>query len=230
MNNNNSIPDGGGSGVFFGGDEGTNNTSIIRNRFGGHVNADVNTQGVLGGGDPAEALTIASNTSADSATFLVLVNANDPKVISNQITKNPALDPGSAMLIDTKTDDAQVLSNIITGGQGTGIRVAALFGPDASTDLRVSKNIIQSRTNGVLIEELDSGRFSSNVIQESTANGIQVDATVDPVTPLLFSGNVAQDSGTWDARDETTDGGTAGTANIWQGNVCPQDSPNGICV
>ncbi|OEV07733.1 hypothetical protein AN219_31835 [Streptomyces nanshensis] len=230
VNNNNSLPEGGGSGVFLGGGQGTNNLSVIQNRFGGHVNADVNTQGVLGGGDPAEDLTIAGNTSTDSATFLVLINADGPRVLSNQITKNAALPSGSAMLIDSDTDNAQVLSNIITGGQGTGIRVAALFGPDPSTDLRVSNNIVRARTNGVLIEGLDSGTFSSNVVQASTANGIQVDATVDPATPLLFTGNVARDNATWDAIDETSGGGTAGTANTWRGNVCPKDSPDGICV
>ena len=51
-----------------------------------------------------------------------------------------------------------------------------------------------------------------------------------PTTPLVFSGNVSQTSTVWDAEDDTTGGGTAGTANTWSGNVCPKDNPNGICV
>lgn len=230
VDNNVDSPATGGTGIFFGGGQGSNSTSVVDNRFGGHVNADVNTQGVIGGTDPAENLTIANNTSVDSATFLVLVNADAPTVARNQITKSAALPSGSAMLIDADTDGAQILSNNITGGQGTGIRVSALFGPSASTDLTVAKNIVRSRTNGVSIAELDSGRFSGNVVQTSTANGIQVDATVNPVTPLVFTSNVAQNNAVWDARDQTTGSGTAGTANIWRGNVCPKDDPDGICV
>ncbi|SCK58309.1 Right handed beta helix region [Streptomyces sp. WMMB 714] len=228
VDNNNSLP-AGGSGVFLGGGQGTDNLSITQNRFGGHVNADVNTQGVLGGGDPAEALTIASNTSVDSATFLVLINANNPRVQSNRISKGPAEPSGSAMLVDANTDGAQILGNQITGGQGTGIRVAALFGPDPSTNMRVTRNTIRSRTDGVLVEALDSGTFSSNIVENSTANGIQVDPAVAPVTPLLFSSNISRFNAVWDARDQTSGGGTAGTANTWRGNVCPKDSPDGIC-
>ena len=230
VDNNNSLPQG-GTGVFLGGGQGTNFTSITQNRFSGHVNADVNTQGVLDGSDPAEELSITSNTSVDSSTFLVLVNADGPAVATNQVTKNSALPSGSAVLVDSNTDQAQIQGNIITGGAGTGINVTAQFGSLApSTGLNVTGNVISSRTNGVSVSELDSGTFSGNVIRGSSNNGIQVNSSVTPTVPLVFSGNVATGNGVWDANDDTSGGGTAGTANTWTGNVCPKDDPNGICV
>jgi hypothetical protein len=229
---NNNVGAGGGTGVFLGGTQGTDFTSISSNRFSGHVSTDINTQGVLAGTDPAEALTISSNTSVDSATFLVLLHANSPSVTANQVTKNAALPSGSAMLIDSRTDNAQIRSNQITGGVGTGINVTALFGitPAPSTNLNVTGNVVRSRTNGMRVAALSSGRFSGNVISGSSNDGILVESSVTPTTPLVFSGNVSQTSSVWDAEDDTTGGGTAGTANTWSGNVCPKDSPNGICV
>ncbi|OEV09594.1 right-handed parallel beta-helix repeat-containing protein [Streptomyces nanshensis] len=230
VDNNNSLPQG-GSGIFLGGGQGTNFTSITQNRFGGHVSADVNTQGVLDGSDPAEALSITNNTSADSSTFLVLVNADSPAVTSNQITKSAALSSGTAMLIDSNTDNAQIQKNTITGGVGTGINVTAQFGSLApSTALNVTGNIVTSRTNGVSVSALDSGTFSGNVLQRNTNNGIQVNSSVTPATPLVFSRNVSQANTVWDANDDTTGSGTAGTANTWTGNICPKDDPNGICI
>ncbi len=230
VDNNNSLPQG-GTGIFLGGGQGTNFTSITQNRFSGHVNADVNTQGVLDGSDPAEELSITDNASADSSTFLVLVNADSPTVTGNQITKNSALPSGSAMLIDSETDHAQIQRNIITGGAGTGINVTAQFGTqDPSTSLNVTGNVITSRTNGISISELDSGTFSGNVIRSSSNNGIQVNSSVTPLIPLVFNGNVATGSTVWDANDDTSGSGTAGTANTWTGNACPKDDPNGICV
>lgn len=180
---------------------------------------------------PAEALTINSNTSVDSATFLVLANANDPNVTANQVTKNSALPAGSAMLIDSKTDNARIQSNQITGGAGTGINVTAQFGSlDPSTNLNVTGNVVRSRTNGVRVADLDSGTFSGNIISGSSNDGILVESSVTPTTPLVFSGNVSRTSTVWDAEDNTTGSGTAGTANTWSGNVCPKDNPNGICV
>jgi nitrous oxidase accessory protein NosD len=231
VDNNNSLPQGGGSGIFLGGGQSTDFTSITQNRFGGHVNADVNTQGVANGSDPGEALSITGNTSVDSATFLVLINATSPRVTTNQITKNSALPSGSAMLIDTNTDGARIEGNTITGGAGTGINVTAQFGSlIPSARLTVTTNRITSRTNGLSVSALDSGTFSGNVIQSSSNNGIQVNASVTPTTPLRFIGNVSTGNSVWDATDDTTGGGTAGTANTWTGNVCPKDDPNGICV
>lgn len=230
VDNNNSLPQG-GTGVFLGGGQGTNFTSITQNRFSGHVNADVNTQGVLDGSDPAEELSITGNASVDSSTFLVLINADAPRVTTNQITKNSALPAGSAMLIDSNTDQARIQGNTITGGAGTGINVTAQFGSlEPSTNLNVRGNVINSRTNGVSISGLDSGTFSGNIAQRSSNNGIQVNSSVTPAVPLVFSGNVATGSSVWDANDDTSGGGTAGTANTWTGNVCPKDDPNGICV
>ncbi|NLU71887.1 hypothetical protein HCC61_04170 [Streptomyces sp. HNM0575] len=228
--NNNSLPQG-GTGIFLGGGQGTDFTSITQNRFSGHVNADVNTQGVLAGTDPAEELSITNNTSADSSTFLVLVNADAPEVTSNQITKSSALPAGTAVLVDSNTDQAQIQGNTITGGAGNGISVTAQFGSlDPSTALNVRGNIITSRTNGVNVSALGSGTFSSNVIRSSSNNGIQVNSSVAPTVPLVFNGNVATGNAVWDANDDTSGGGTAGTANTWTGNVCPKDDPNGICV
>lgn len=228
--NNTGLPSG-GTGIFLGGGQGTNFTTITQNRFAGHATADVNTQGVLAGGDPAEALSITSNTSVDSATFLVLINAVSPRVTSNQISKSATVESGSAMLVDSNTDDARLQGNIINGGAGTGINVTAQFGSlSPSTRLNVSSNQIFNRTNGLRVAALASGTFAGNVIQRSTENGILVASSVEPSSPLRFTGNVSTPNTVLDAADDSTGSGTAGTANIWSGNVCPKDEPAGICV
>lgn len=240
----NNRPGSGLQGIFIGGGSapanvGTDNTSISNNLFGDHQGQDINTQGVLAGGDPSEDLTITNNRSVDSRSFLILINSNNPVVSGNQIQKPTTGTSGNSMRLDSNTNGAEVTRNVISSGRGSGILVSALFGSmDPSTDLNVERNVIQrialgtgtdGTGAGLRVNALDSGTFSSNVLTRNYL-GIQVASTVAPTTPLVFSRNSARGSTLLDAQDETTGGGTAGTANTWTQNVCPKDSPNGICV
>ncbi|WP_139140682.1 right-handed parallel beta-helix repeat-containing protein [Streptomyces abyssalis] len=240
----NNRPGSGLQGIFIGGGSapanvGTDNTTITENLFGEHEGQDINTQGVLDGSDPSEDLTITGNRSVDSRGFLILLNSNDPVVSSNHIQKPVTGISGNSMRIDANTHRADVSGNVISSGRGTGINVSAIFGNlEPSTELNLERNVInrialgtaaEHTGAGVRVSALDSGTFFSNVLSRNH-RGIQVVSTVDPVTPLLFNRNVARGSTLLDAEDETTGGGTQGTANTWTQNVCPKDSPPGICV
>lgn len=228
VDNNVASPDTGGTGIFFGGGQGSNNVDVAYNRFSGHVNADINTAGTAA--DPHDDLTIAYNTSVNSATFLVLINADGPTVAYNQVTKSSSVQAGTGILIDANTQNARVVENTLTGGQGAGVRIASEFGPTPSTGLTFALNEIRSRTDGLLVQRLDSGRFLRNQISGSTDDGIEVESGVNSTSPLQFTSNRSTGNTDLDALDATTGGGTAGTANTWRQNVCPKDSPNGICL
>jgi hypothetical protein len=132
------------------------------------------------------------------------------------------------------------------GYDGTGIVLYADFrwsdGADELTQNRIRKNkiLLMSDTPTVVnangIELTDSrddpsppvifgNRVTDNDIKGVSGNGIVVSGTPNN----LFKKNDIQDSDGFDAFDDTTGDGTAGTANIWDDNDCDTSSPAGIC-
>jgi parallel beta-helix repeat protein len=66
----------------------------------------------------------------------------------------------------------------------------------------------------------------SNLVTNNAANGIFYDRAT---AGNDIYGNTARANGAFDCRDNSTGGGTSGTANNWWGNGGPRSLPPGIC-
>ena len=71
----------------------------------------------------------------------------------------------------------------------------------------------------------NDNRIENNDIMDSVCDGIHI---FDGEFNLLEKNDIAA-SGSTDAADDTTGGGTAGTANTWKKNDCTTSSPPGLC-
>jgi hypothetical protein len=72
--------------------------------------------------------------------------------------------------------------------------------------------------SGVLIDK--------NVLNSNVFDGLRADPGA---TGNRFEGNKASSNGSHDCHDDTTGGGTAGTANTWKDNEGNTQTPEGIC-
>ncbi len=97
-----------------------------------------------------------------------------------------------------------------------------------------NNNIVDSGDTGISFANFDAAtdpatpndnRVSSNRIGASGFDGIHV---FDGSSNLLLN-NWMTGSGSTDAADDTSGGGTAGTANTWKNNKCSTSSPPGLC-
>jgi parallel beta-helix repeat protein len=75
---------------------------------------------------------------------------------------------------------------------------------------------------------------ASNTVSNNTSNGNGTDGILADVNTggNQFTTNVLKNDGGFDARDQSSGGGTAGTDNNWTGNTCTpagDSSPAGLC-
>jgi hypothetical protein len=134
------------------------------------------------------------------------------------------------------------------GTNGAGILLVTLFGEDGSG------GAVAMTKNRIVENEIS---LTSDNPSVTDVMGIWLaDIRVDPTPPVIFGNKVSEnkvehvgrygiavtgapgnrlvdneieDSGTFDAFDDTTGSGTAGTANRWKGNDCDTSSPDGLC-
>ena len=124
--------------------------------------------------------------------------------------------------------------NTITGNTFVGIEL------DMSTGLNISNNTIASNGGttyyyedaGLLLVQSTNTAITGNQSNNNNGSGIFLDAgsTGNTVTGNSFTGNYYFDSTDYlfasaDAVDLSAGTSTAGTSNIWVGNVAPPTSP-----
>ena len=100
---------------------------------------------------------------------------------------------------------------------------------------RILRNLISlSGDTGVSLANFDLGTApatpNDNVIAHNKVDGSVVDGIhVFDGADNLFQKNKITNSGGTDAVDDTSGGGTAGTANTWKKNTCSTSIPAGLC-
>jgi parallel beta-helix repeat protein len=147
------------------------------------------------------------------ATGVLLFQAGDVLVAGNRVLDN------QEGIVDVQTDGAAVLLNQVSDSLGIGVD---LFG---AKNLTVAGNVVTDNgTAGIFLQDVTGSTVALNlsrgnqtgvlVTGASSGNGIRFND---------LRGNTG-----FDAFDDTTGTGTAGTANTWAGNRFDDASPTGL--
>jgi hypothetical protein len=102
-----------------------------------------------------------------------------------------------------------------------GVQDVPTFGGDIPLGIKLFGGVENSK-----VLDNDIGFLGTRIL--SFAVGITVQ---DSASNNVLGGNIVGGGGAviWDCLDESTGGGTAGTANTWTANFGPNDDPEGIC-
>ena len=197
------------------------------------------SRGAIGrvrGNEVSEA--ISPNPGAGSGSGIILFCAGRSVVSENVFL---ASDLGVALVDNSK---ARVTDNEVRDSLFDAYSlqiIGSVYGPLGCPDFpsptdrnRLEGNeAFNSARFGVVLASIDpfdptppsNNRILDNGIEGSAGDGIHVSGGSDN----RFKYNVIENSGRFDAVDETTGSGTSGTANRWVDNECVTSSPGGLC-
>ena len=113
-----------------------------------------------------------------------------------------------------------VNNNAVVGSTFDGITL------DTSTGTSVQNNRSQSNDQGVGVYTTMNATLSNNQAKNNRSNGFYAYFDTSGNT---FQNDQARGSGMFDCRDDSSGGGTAGTANFWLNDQGTTSSPAGIC-
>jgi hypothetical protein len=114
------------------------------------------------------------------------------------------------------------LLNCTSGTCDAGVRITASL-PGSRLD---QVQVTSPTHHGIWLLSGASGvNVTRCTVSAAAAVGIQADAGSSANT---IAGNKATGSGTFDGQDQSSGGGTAGTANFWSGNTLGSKSPSGL--
>lgn len=220
----------GGQGVFNTSGP-ANDVLVSENLFRNHRVAAFNT---IGAADRSTGLVFRHNESVDDATLAVVNQSSGIRIEFNRATKSPALPSGTGILLGGNSDGPVVRGNTIIGGQGVGIGIISAFGVP-NTDVLVEANLITGRDVGIGVTGPHddtvtirlNGVFGSR--GEGAANGFGIRLLGD-TDGVVVAKNAVLGSRQLDCSDESTGGGTAGTANMWLLNIGATSDPLGLCL
>ncbi|WP_410808842.1 nitrous oxide reductase family maturation protein NosD [Micromonospora sp. 067-2] len=245
ITNNTAAGSSSGNGIFFTNGP-ANNVTISDNAFAGNSPA-INTTGAGDGTTRSQNLTITGNTSVDDVNFVALFLAQHVRITGNTIRWTNPNDTaaGSALYLSGGNNDVTVADNTIDGGAASGINLNNIsYSGNPSSAVRITGNTITRRLNGIRVPaSTNAGPVATDV----TISGNRIsDAGVGDTVPgpaaggngiwlqggsqFTVTGNTALTSVSTDCRDETTGGGTAGTANNWTNNTGVTSFPAGLCT
>jgi parallel beta-helix repeat protein len=125
--------------------------------------------------------------------------------------------------------DLEISHNDLFRHVGTGI---VLAGPSTGVVVR-SNDIESNRGSGIALFDADANLLKSNHI-ELNGNPVLVDMTDGIRVNSLSAGNRIltnhmSENDTHDCHDDSVGGGTAGTANEWEGNTGQTENRLGLC-
>jgi parallel beta-helix repeat protein len=129
-----------------------------------------------------------------------------------RIVKNESENNGGDGVFLNNSDHVVVDGNELSFNGSDGIELIG------SNNNLISSNHLNQ--NGFSIAQCGPSEGSGN------CTGIRLHSNS---TNNKISHNTAKDNLVWDAQDNSSGFGTAGTANTWTKDVCPKDSPEGIC-
>jgi nitrous oxidase accessory protein NosD len=209
---------GSGSGTAIDSESGLHATTIRDNLFIGNSNASV----LVSDAGTNDGITILRNRATSP---ILLYNTSDSSVTANNLSGNV----GSAVFLGGDDHNVVISRNTIYSPVYSGIRSAD--NPSApNTAITMSNNRIRGAGfYGIHIgaSSLNGGTIRGNVVVGSDPDGI---FTESGNTGNVFVSNTVRNSRTIDIRDESTGGGTAGTANSYTDNRCDTSDPSGLCV
>ena len=164
--------------------------------------------------------------------------SNRNVIKGNTVTGTPV---GDGIDFNTESVGNDVHHNIFDGNR-RGIKVYR----NSDNNLIHHNTVTASVREGIRIGRgADSNQVFNNSVHNSGRNGLSViipdPNNLDPnplfntepennfISDNTLQGNGSGDSAFFDIFDETTDGGTLGTRNVYQGNICDTSSPIGLC-
>jgi parallel beta-helix repeat protein len=163
--------------------------------------------------------TISGNVytvSGTTATGILLFTPGSTDIENNRLNA----DDTGVYAFDAGGTSSTVENNKIVNGTYDGITV------DLSDGLSVQNNKVQTNDNGVGVYETSSASITNNDVDDNRTNGFFADTDTSGNT---FQSNNADDSGSFDCRDDSHGAGTAGTDNFWLKDKGDTSSPMGIC-
>lgn len=231
---------GAGYGIYS--ERGAAGVLIADNLFERH-----NGGGILFADDPGdkrlqERVRVECNKSIDDNSFATFYATTDVQVVANTVRNEdpPSTYDASAIFIGARNRDILVKANRIKSANGTGIDVRDSGAPpnpaSPPEDVAVLKNkVAKAKLHGIDIAATGTEQYGvrGNLAVRNGEVGIHVGAPIPEDGPAggELTRNTALDNGVLDCQDQTLGGGTAGTANLWEGNVGgpDRDQPDGIC-
>jgi nitrous oxidase accessory protein NosD len=230
-------------------DQGVENVNILANKSEGNASAFL----ILVGGVTLETnqahLTVRNNTLTGDGAVIV---QNTDDILIERNTMNGST--GSAIFYAGGVTNSIVRRNNIQDCAFTGInlRVSAFIATAVNADNRISFNTVEGCGDaGIRLREGTTRTrvFSNTVNDTASMDGISVEASTFNLvhrnrtfnnnrdglyadagsTSNFFNQNRSGDNGEHDCHDDSTDGGSAGTANAWFANEGATDSPGGLC-
>jgi hypothetical protein len=165
-----------------------------------------------------------TNPSAPGATFLFAGNhASDATNADNQVVGS---EYGDGIDLDSVTTGTVLKHNVADNDPAEGV---SLFGTTAVT---ANANTLRSDFNGFLLDlgstavTANANTLKHNIVSASGNDGFL--ATSNSGGNNFFH-NSSLTNAVLDAQDQSTGLGTAGTANLWEGNNCQTSDPSGLC-
>lgn len=210
---------GSGSGNGIESDQGLHNTAIHNNLFSGNSS---NAIGLTDGPFTNSGIQIRHNR-ADSP--VVLYNTSGSSVSKNTFGR----DVGSAVFLGGNDQTIVIDSNTMNAPVFAGVRVGD--NPTViNTGITISNNTIRGAGfYGIHIgaSSLTAGTINANTVNGNDPEGIFTESGNDGNT---FQDNVVTRSKSFDIEDDSSGGGTSGTANTYINNTCGSSDPSGLCV
>jgi hypothetical protein len=200
-----------------------NNTVIDQNLFTANENSAVVII------NSSSNLTISNNRSVGDDTFVALFNANG--AVRDQIVYNTGTGfKGSALFFGGGNDGVVVDHNDLRNGAFSGIGFNNTFGNGPDKNMVIINNTVMymgaSGLNAADNSLVNSTIYNNPHFDKNLGDGIHMDMLN---SRNVVQGNSMRGNGGYDAHDESTGTGTAGTANTWVKNSCATSSPAGLC-
>ena len=190
--------------------------------------------GIVLGIEPADPgvtisdVTIEHNKSFQDDSFVAMFNAPGTVLDHNEVEQSF----GSSFFIGGGNDGSVITHNKVSDGAYDAIQTTLLFGGTASTDLEISHNDIDHMgRNGIYASGFGGPSMTSSLVSDNhSKNNVNDGIKIGP----LNSGNTILNNDmkgntNFDAEDDSSGTGTAGTANTWLKNKCNTSFPLGLC-
>jgi len=216
-----------GNGVYS--DQGLANALVQGNHSYGHSSSGgVYTNGPMN--PTPDRVTIQGNINNNDDEGYSIYRSTNSSIIGNIINGGTS----HGLCIGPQNDGLAIQGNIVKGQLGFGFVFAGCSETGGvSKNLTISGNIVNSKSTAFVVEnsKLKNSTISNNIFKSTNGHGIWVKASPNN-SGNVFSGNIVNGgAGFFGCYDQTSGGGTGGTANTWgNSNIGkPHNSPTSLC-
>ena len=168
--------------------------------------------------------TSCTNLAAGGTTFKFTANhvSDATNVLANPVGSSF----GDGIDLDSVTQATTLRQNVVDNNPSNGI---SLLG---TTNVVAKRNTVRNDDNGFFLSvgttaaTANANTLKKNTVSSSLNDGILADSSTGGNTMLRNSSGL---NAGFDARDNSTGAGTAGTDNSWLANNCTTSDPSGLC-